>query len=266
MPASRWALSLFLVCHLISITLSSLPPAASLDTIGSARHPIDDPIARVVTPILDRGARIASRLSVTLLSMTRPIQPLTAAYVKATGLRQNWNMFSRPWTENRYARLRYYVASPQISKTQDARPVWMATEMVFPELRQEDRFHVVRSYRAFAWDKAFMTAMEGSSRRLIPAKVPSDLVPFIRYFANRYRRRYLATGERIVRTEVWLGTSPVRPRGSGMDSEAQAARQLALIESYGGPIEEAVELGVSSPVHSTEMQQDIVWRLEFVEE
>ena len=262
MSASHWALSLFFVCHLTSISLASLPPARRPDSI-ELRHPTGDLLAAVFTPVLDRGAKVFSGFHLTLLAGARPVRPLTAAYVKATGLRQNWNMFSRPWTDNRYARLRYYVAS-HASKVTGGKPSWMATEIVFPKLRQADRRHLVRSYRAFARDKAFMTAMEGLSPQRSLSEFPSDLVPVVRYLADRFRQDHLVAEERIVRTELWLGTSPLRPRASGVDSRTQDAN--ALIESYDGPVEAAVLLDTYLPIHATETQEEVVWQLEFFEQ
>jgi len=261
MSATRWAVSLFLIWHITSISLASLPPAARPDAIGPARHPTDDPIAEMLTPALDRAAKTISGFNAVLSAAIRPLRRLTAIYVRATGLRQNWNMFTRPWPDNRYARLRYYVAS-HASKAEDAKPTRMATEIVFPKLQREQRAHLLQSYRAFAEDKAFMTAVEGISPERSLAELPSDLVPTVRYFSNRYRRNHLASEERIVRTEVWLGRSPLRRPGAGIDPQAEG-RTLALIESYGGPVEEAVKFGTYPPIHAIETQGDIVWRLEF---
>jgi hypothetical protein len=266
MSASRWALSLFFIGHLSSIGLASLPQAARPAAVGPARHPLDDSIAGILTPVVDRGAKIVAGFAATCLAATRPLRRFTAVYVKVTGLGQIWNMFSSPWTENRYARLRYYVAPSQAANVQNTRPAWMATEMVFPELREENRVHLVRSYRAAARDKAFLAAVEAASRKPSLTGLPPDLAPVVRYFANRYRRDHLAAGERIVRTEVWLGTSPVRSRGSSGDRQTQEARRRALIEAYDGPFEEVVERDTYPPIHATEMQEDIVWQLEFFEE
>ena len=145
MSASRWALSLFLICHLTSIALASLPPVVRPNAVGSPRHPTDDSIAKVLTPVVDRGARVVASFTATLSTASRPLRRFTALYIRTTGIGQTWNMFSRPWTENRYARLRYYVAPSYASRVQNVRPVWMATELVFPALRADDRMHLVRA-------------------------------------------------------------------------------------------------------------------------
>ena len=267
MSASRWALSLFLICHLTSIVLASLPPVVRPNAVGPPRHPTDDSIAKVVTPVVDRGARVAASFTASLSMAIRPLRRLTALYIRATGIGQTWNMFSRPFTENRYARLRYYVAPSYASKVQGVRPMWMATELVFPALRADERMHLLRAYRAFARDKAFLSSIEASPRRASSlSELPSDLVPVVRYFANRYRQDYLAPGERIVRTEVWLGTSPIRSRGSRGDPLSNDARRLALTDSYTGPVEQTVRLEDYPPTHAVEMQEDLTWRLEFFEE
>jgi hypothetical protein len=181
------------------------------------------------------------------------------------GLGQTWNMFSSPWTEHRYARLRYYVASPQSSKAQGATPTRMATEMVFPILRVDERMHLLRAYRAFAWDKAFISAIQESVRERPTSGLPSALAPVIRFFANRFKRQHLVSGEHLVRVEVWLGRSPLRQRGSSPKRLPDGAG-LSLTHASAGSVEEAVSPTDYPPLNAIEIQEDIVWRLEYLDE
>jgi hypothetical protein len=265
MSWSRWALSLFLVCHLSLIGLASLPPEVRQSSTGAPRYSIDDPIASVLTPVVDKSANVVASLTSNSRAIIRRARRLSARYVSATGLGQTWNMFSRPWTENRYARLRYYVAPSQATKGRQARPAWMATEMVFPALQTDDRRHFLRSFRAFPRDKAFFSSMETSLSRSSRTEFPADLAPVVRYFGDRFRRGHLVDGEHIVRTEVWLGASPIRARGLHGDPQAHDARQRALTESYARVVEQVAGPGYPA-LHAIEMQEDIVWRLEFFEQ
>src|SRR5687768_6569529 len=141
MSAPRWALSLIFIVHITSITLASLPPGDSHE-VRLVRSD-GGTNSSMLTPVFDRSARMVSRVFDAMSPTLRPLRQAAAVYVNMTGLGQNWNMFSRPWTENRYARLRFYVSSLEQSE-----PTRTATQTIFPLLRQENRFDLLRSYRS----------------------------------------------------------------------------------------------------------------------
>lgn len=257
MSAPRWTLSLLFIVHVTSITLASLPPPAGSQAVRLV-HSDGDSVSSMLTPVFDRGARMVSTVFDALSPTLRPLRKAAAIYVNVTGLGQNWNMFSRPWTENRYARLRFYI-----SASDQTDPTRTATQTIFPLLRQHHRFDVLRSYQSFAWDKAFMTAMERYSSRPAGPGVPPEVAPIVRHFADRYRRDHLKAGQRIVRTEVWLGASPVR-RQEVLKASEQPKNKGAY--AYDDPAEAMVEPGVYRVIHATETQDDISWRLEFIDE
>jgi hypothetical protein len=125
------------------------------------------------------------------------VRALTRAYIKA-GLRQTWDMFSRPQTANHYARLGYHVVSPGTPKPR------VVLELVFPADR-EDRVRVLHDYQDKAVVMAFEAFFSARAKHLGEPATSRELLPLIRYFKRRYRQGYLAQDETIVRTDVWYG-------------------------------------------------------------
>src|SRR5438105_2540726 len=130
MSRSRIGISVFLIGHLTAITIAALPDPDRLNKVGAARHPTDDRLAALVTPILDRFTAGFARIPVALSRITRPLHRPVGFYVGITGLGQYWAMFKEPPPYDRYFRVRYYVGSP-------SRPTWTARELVYPAHRED---------------------------------------------------------------------------------------------------------------------------------
>jgi len=99
-----------------------------------------------------------------------------------------------------------------------------------------------------------------------PDQLPNDLAPIGRYFARTFQRRYLeGTGERIVRTEVWIGTAATPGLGQPVDRAKLAERTVALAPYWEGPVEQRLRVPSRPPYHGLEREADIDWVLEYYE-
>jgi hypothetical protein len=182
-------------------------------------------------------------------------------------------MFSNPPTVDQYLRIRYYVGTDAPGASRPGAS-WAATELVLPAHR-EDRIRRIQSYRDSYRDKALAIALDEFfgrrdphliQRETRPSQLPDSLAPVGRFFARQFQRQHLQSNERILRTEVWSGTSPNPRRGAPADSPEHAARVAALRGYYEGPVEHRLRVPPYPPYHGTEKEADIVWVLEYFEE
>jgi hypothetical protein len=226
MPLTRWAMSLLIVCHVTAVAAGSLG--------------------------LGRG----------------PLGAMAGAYLGAIGLDQRWTMFAHPPAFDQYVRVRYFVA-PDIGADHGA---WAATELVMPAHR-EDRVRLAQSFRDSYRDKAIAIAVEeflrrpehdGVARDRTTAAVPDDLAPVARYFAAQFARRHLRAGERIVRTEVWVGAAPLRDEHP-TNASRTVERRAVLLDYYAGPIEHRFRVPPHAQSHAADEEADITWVLEYFE-
>ena len=260
MTRTRWILSAFIVWHLTSITISSLPTAPWVARVGSpslfpALARTADQLAGGITPVVAAVRRGAS------WAVGRPV----GWYIAITGLGQYWAMFSNPPRYDRYWRVRYYIQSSS-SRT------WMATELIGPSHR-EDRIRLFQSYRDSYRDKAFEIAFEGFVKRRKPGVVapgtlteelPDDLAPIARLFARRFAAT-LPEGERIIRTEIWVGTVGNKPIGEPVNASVAIERRAALLGYMEGPVEERLVVRPYPPYNGVEEEGDIRWLMEYYE-
>ena len=273
MAGSRWVVSLFILWHIAAIFIGSLPAPRRVPPIGPARYPADDSIAAVLTPALDTVTATFSSVPPVLWRATRLFRRPVGLYLSVTGQAQQWNMFSSSPTVDQYVRVRYYVGDEQPSHQKDS-PIWVATELVFPAHR-EDQVRLFRSYRDSYRDKAIAIALEDFYRRrdrdlirpdTLSSNLPDDLAPIGRYFGRRFARAHLREHERILRTEVWYGTSRNPLRGAPPNSEDIAARIALLRDYYEGPVENRIRIPPYPPYRAVEEEADIRWLLEYFEE
>jgi hypothetical protein len=194
-------------------------------------------------------------------------------YLAATGLGQNWKMFSSPPLVHQYMRVRYYVGPRGASGGGAAGAVWQATELIQPAHR-EDRIRLLQSYRDSFRDKAMAIALSRFRRNrdadlirpdTTSAELPNDLAPIARYFARGFERRNLRPDERVVRAEIWYGEAPMPPPGSDFDSARTEARWAVLRTYYQGPVENHFGRPVYPVYHNVENEADIAWVLEYFE-
>lgn len=265
----RRLIAAFLGWHLFAISVAALPPPERLSHFSS-REPSAalNPVFYRVTLALDAAARAAAEIEKALWHGTRPLHRAVQYYLRVTGLGQTWAMFANPPTYAQYMRIRYYVAPP-------SGRAWVATELVMPTNR-EDQVRTFQSFRDSYRDKALAVATarfyDRRSGNLIapatrPEELPPSLAPVARYFSREFARMHLAgRNERVVRTEVWVGTAPIPPPGEEADENERLARAVALQAYYDGPIEQRLNIPPYPPYHGGEREADISWILEYYEE
>src|SRR5262249_604704 len=105
MSRFHWGLSVLLLYHLATVGLVALPSIDQSPAIA-IRRPHDDVIASPLTPVLDSLASAAARIETQLLAVLEPVGRLTYWYQEA-GIRQKWNMFASPKTDEEYLRIDY---------------------------------------------------------------------------------------------------------------------------------------------------------------
>jgi hypothetical protein len=262
MTKSRCVVSAFIAWHLVSIGLSSLPAASWLERADqpAGAFPLVTRTADVTSAGIATAAAALRRTA--MWALGKPVR----GYVSLTGLSQHWAMFWNPPQFDRYWRVRYYLETP------GGRP-WTATELVGPAHR-EDRVRLFQSYRDSYRDKAFEIALDEFFKRREPGliapgtraqELPDDLAPIARFFARRFASG-LADGERIVRTEVWVGTVANKAVGGPVNAAAVLQRRVVLLSYAEGPVEERLAVRPYPPYHAVEKEGDIAWLLEYYEQ
>jgi hypothetical protein len=151
----------------------------------------------------------------------------------------------------------------------------MATELIMPA-HHEDEVRMFQSYRDSYFDKAVAIAEADFYRKrraaLIrpdtqPTELPDALAPILRYFARRFEKTRLSgKGQRIVRTELWIGHAPTAPLGGSPNEAALAERMSTIHDYYDGPVEQRINVPPFPPYHVGEREADILWVLEYFEE
>ena len=261
MSRTRWVVSAFIVWHLMSIAIASLPTVA---WVARDKPPTLLPGPTWVADQLSWG--ISKAVAGVRGAAAWAIGTPTGRYVDITGLGQYWAMFSNPPHYDRYWRVRYYIESP------GAR-TWMATELIGPSHR-EDQIRMFQSYRDSYRDKAFEIAFDGFVKRRKPAAIapgtlttelPDDLAPIARFFARRFAAS-LSAGERIVRTEIWIGTVGNKPMGEPVNASVATERHAALLGYTEGPVEERLSVRPYPPYNGVEEEGDIRWLMEYYEQ
>jgi hypothetical protein len=213
-PQARRALSLILAYHVTAVSLSAIPD-----------------------PYLE-----SSGLSSLIRFITYP-------YAIA-GLKQKWDMFASPPTEDHYLRLTYRIVSPTATR--------QIQEIVLPS-DPDDRLRLRHDFR----DKAIINAIELSYSRTSRDDASDDLGAVVQYYRNRARDQFLKPGERIVRTEAWYGSAPMPQPGARLP-ETELRERLGVLDAYYAG--DGSSLSQSPPSDSREREADIVWTLIYAEE
>src|SRR5262249_35998771 len=148
--------------------------------------------------------------------MSDPLRQLTRPYINA-GLRQKWNMFSNPETDDHYLRLDYHLAS-----TERGGRIGAARELVFP-LRHEGRLRILHDFR----DKAVANAVENyhllRAWKDTGSNMAREFSSLARFFRKVYQERYATASERVVRVDIWYGAAPMPHRGQQLDPSKHEA-------------------------------------------
>jgi hypothetical protein len=269
MSSTRWAISCFIVWHLLALFVRALPPREL--------YPASDFAPRVagagtfVTPVLDLAAQGLRPVALTLGSVTRPIGRAANLYLNTIGFAQQWRMFSHPPTVDQYVRLRYYVG--RAGGSVPSHVEWVATELIVPA-SPEYEVRLARSYLDSSRDKAIMVALENFQRLregmvlrddLRASELPDYVAPVLRYFARRFERDRLVPGEQLLRTEFWYGFAPMTAPGQAKDAELRRGRRLVLEKYANGPVENRAAGLAYPPYHASETEGDITWVFEYYE-
>lgn len=273
MPSKRWAVSAFIVWHLVAILVGALGTPAEGRPAPASDAPPADALSAALSPVFDRVARSATVIPAGLELVARPVRRAINTYLQLIALGQNWRMFSVPPKVHQYLRVRYYIGPRET--TDIAGATWTATELIMPAHR-EDEVRWLRSYRDSFTDKAlavalqkFQIARDEDEALIAPdtrsADLPDDLAPVARYYARRFVRVALQPEERLIRTEVWYGSAPIPAPGSISDRTATDARWEVLRKYYEGPVEDHFGRPVVPGYYTAEKEADIVWILEYFE-
>ena len=267
----RLTLALLVSWHVVAVFLGALPPAARFTAASAKVSPETTPDDRSnVAAALDSSLRFVLPALRAVALVGDWARPVVRRYHQLTGTRQSWSMFGDPPRSDRYMRLRYYVRPVKTGR------LWTATELVWPA-SPEDEVRLLSSFRDSFRDKALDNSLDRFRERRRPSLVqpgtqstelPDDLAPVARYFARRFTNTHLPSdgSERIVRTEVWVGTARNHEPGDAMATMRHADRITALRAYYEGPVEQRFSLTPLPPYHAAELEADIEWLLDYFEE
>ena len=265
MSRERQLLSLLIAYHLAAVTFAALPAPRDLNPVQDIRHP-EQGVSAWLAPAFDGLATWLSKIQPALFRASEPVRLVTRPYVDA-GLRQKWNMFSNPGTDDQYLRVDVVVGrAAGDGGSAGGRPV-AHQELVFPA-DDESRPRWVHQFR----DKAIFNALENYFLRLRreddyqapDASRVQDLRPVARHFTNAFLRTHPRHAARLLRTELWHGTAPNPPPGNALASTILRARLLRL-EQYRREV--AASTAVAAPVVGRrEREADLVWTLVHVQD
>ena len=252
----------FIALHLVALTTASIPPPGKLLPVSDQPRSPTDPIARFLTPPVDRAALVISRLEPILYRMLAPVRAATKPYVTSGLGDQQWRMFSNPSTADKYARIDWHVTGPQGTR-------WLR-QMVLPaDPEQETR------YRHEFRDKAIMAALERHANGVRESGVDPQrldetsearrfLRPIVRHFGWKLAQT-LGSDERVARTELWYGEAPIPPRGETVPTDVIADRLAGLIPYQHKPN----EVSGARPYRESgavERDGDLSWLLLYIDQ
>jgi len=258
----RKLVSAFIVWHLIATVTAAMPSGTWVGRASGATP-------NAITRFLDRSAAaIIGAIADGRATSNRVIGKPVEMYVSLTGLGQRWGMFSTPWEFDRYWRIRYYVRT-------SGGGIWSSTEVLAPA-QFNGGIRLVQSFRDSFRDKAIELATQDFGRRrradairpdARPQDLPDDLAPIARYFARRFvAERLDPRRDRLVRTEIWVGSVDNAPPGRAPDDASRSVR-AALLQTYAsGPVDNRLPPLRYAPYQGVENEADIRWLLEYFEE
>lgn len=249
-----WArlLLAFAAWHVFAITVGALPPACAPGPDGSDEA--DPETAQVLigsTGTAAAALRTCRAVVAGARPVLRPVERVTGRYLRAVGLRQQWDMFSRPPRRNDFVQLRHYVqADDPLGSLQIVR------ESIYPASADGLRLPAGRYFE----EKAIRNARQRMLRHIrersairTRADLPNDLQPLLRYYASRFRAR-LAGDRQLVKTEIWLGAAAIAGPGA-----AAPAPVPADLTAGGAP--DARDVASGPPVGTREQEGERRWTL-----
>jgi hypothetical protein len=265
MTGRQWILSGLIVWHVSAVLLRAIPDPGALPPFVPVQR--TDGWRGAVTALVDSAAAAWAPVPQAVGSLLRPLRKPFDFYTTLTAQGQSWAMFSNPPVVDEYLRVRYYVL-PSSGR------LWMATQLVWPA-HPEYRVRLLQSFRDSYLDKIFSVASSEfyahRKRDLIrpdtrPQELPDDLAPIARYYSRVFAKQLRNRGDRVVRTEVWVGTAPNAPPGHRLPEAVLHARRVLLEEYYDGIVEQRFNVPPYPPYHGVEQETDIKWLLEYYEE
>jgi hypothetical protein len=270
MSPSRWLVSLFVTWHVSAMVIGAIPTSDAFPLKVEVRHPSGNVLVATLTPLLDSIAEAAMPHVMALWRASLPARAIVDPYLQGLGFNERWTMFANPPANDDYVRIRFYVGS----KGSDPRATRVVTQLIFPAHR-EDRVRLFQSFRDSYRDRAVATTLEHVHRGLFRAESPSPpseaesrehYFPLARHFSRVFEQG-LRPGERVIRTEIWHGTSENLPPGRAELARARrASLMFALAEYYAGPIEEVPLSGGYPRYFDSRTEDDIVWTMEYVDD
>ena len=253
MSLPRLLASCLVVFHLAAYCVDAIPSPSDLGVERFAASLGRDPISRAVAPALDRVVLWLIPIHHRLSAAANPLRGIAGVYHRV-GVRQRWDMFSRPPVYDQYVRIGYHFSTSAGPR--------QVRELVFP-IGRADRIRFAHDYE----DKAVMTAFEtffGTSGETGSARSPVPLLPLLRHYRTRYERGHPENGQ-AARTELWYGRAPIPPPGERRAARLAEPRRTVLDGYYRGGA--AVDgYSQSLRVGSQEQEADITWVLAAVDE
>ncbi|MGQ0736394.1 MAG: hypothetical protein ACT4QD_22415 [Acidobacteriota bacterium] len=269
MSRTRWVASVLIVYHVTTLLVTATPRPEWLNP-PRVRAPRSTDVHQHLTFALDRAGRALVNALARVHEMLHPLRLATAPYAFLGIGRQQWSMFTLPFTDDLYLRIDHYATDDSLPGSQR-----LFRGLLLPADHEEELklLHAPR-------DKAVMTTVEIALDRTAGRDQVAD-TPFesdeyraraVRMFAPlaRYSREearpLLAGHARVVRSEVWWGTAPIPPRGQWISEDVLAAR-LAAIAPYRDALREMpITASVSTRLGATRREADLTWTLLYIDE
>jgi hypothetical protein len=277
MLTNRPILSIALAGHLAALTVSAIPSPGELRSAAGTQESVDDSLSNRIRPVLDISAGVLTNIAERAWQITAPVRPALNRYSGTLGLPQTWNMFANPPTGSEYLRFRYYYYSSR--ESQAARPLVVATELVFP-VAPDTESHLIEAYWQGHRDKAVSNALidyfRQRSNRVaagLPPPAAGDpkfdellkesFLPVVQYFRQQYADAHFDARDQLIRTEVWYGFAPSRSIGDPPLSPR--ARATALARYYNAPPARLASEPAFRSMDALEHEVDIQWMLIYIE-
>jgi len=216
------AVSLLLVGHLSALTVDALLPP---DVIAppAESQPAPDTLSRLLHSPVDAAFRGLVAANGVLWRVTAPLRALTAPYLDASALYQQWQMFAVPARSLQYVELRtVWDAGPPRA----GGGVVTSRALVFPIVQLGRGGWLAGSARDKAVANAILTYHEQRGDEVEPSPQLQALLTY--FIENETVTAPSGTGLR--RAELWYGRAPLPPPGSRTVRAAdhRAVRRAAL--------------------------------------
>ena len=259
MSRSRGAISLWLVCHIVSLSVHAVPPVGGASQAPTAGRTSHDRLSRVISPVADMFFSHWGTVHGVLWRATTSWRRATSTYVESAGLQQRWTMFTVPARALSYLRARFYWISNRDAET--AGRTLSATGIVYP-LDRDDRAKLLSSFPNSFRGKAVSSFLQGYFEDLAAGREAEQrLQPLLSYFVRRFERQHLVPEERLSRAELWYGFVYLPEPGSRNQADQAFDHLDTLRAYYDGPRPVGWSRRTYAQRGAVEREADIVWTL-----